>query len=90
MKLHSKDWWDGYHTAQDDLKLFGLEWAEEEILGADLRGDYDCGYVFAGEQRGMKRFWKRLRFWLRGKERMCRHCCLWCEYAEVCCDENDE
>lgn len=47
MKLHSKDWWDGYHTAKEDIKAWGIEWAEEEILGADLRGDYDCGYVFA-------------------------------------------
>ena len=30
-------------------------------------------------------FWKKLRYWLTpGK--MCRHCCLWCEYAEVCCE----
>jgi len=32
------------------------------------------------------KIWKRLRLWLT-PSKMCRHCCLWCEYAPVCCGE---
>lgn len=31
----------------------------------------------------MKEFMRRLRMWLT-PDKMCRHCCLWCEYADVC------
>lgn len=30
---------------------------------------------------------KRLRLWLT-PDKMCRHCCLWCEYAPRCCEED--
>lgn len=31
----------------------------------------------------MKKFMRRLRMWLT-PAKMCRHCCLWCEYADKC------
>lgn len=44
---HSKEWREGYATAMLDIYRWGLEWAQDEILGADPRCEFDKGYIAA-------------------------------------------
>lgn len=48
--VHSKEWNEGYETAVMDICRWGLEWAQDEILGADPRGEFDRGYIAAVAQ----------------------------------------
>ena len=44
---HSMEWTRGYKTAELDINQWGLKWAQDTILGADPRCEFDEGYIAA-------------------------------------------